>query len=146
MVPESTFFVAIRPTAVVLVVDHTHLMLEGVWGHYVRAQLYQNKHICIVPILFALALTFFQTYAVMERGEVHYLLNKLFIEDYCVWIQKVGCVFAFFATGWNLRDWLGGSATMQEVHQGCPRWVGGGNRFRFVSAPAGVLRFDFGWK
>ncbi|CAN0259489.1 unnamed protein product [Ectocarpus sp. 13 AM-2016] len=24
----------------------------------------------------------------MERGEVHYLLNKLFIEDYCVWIQK----------------------------------------------------------
>eukprot|EP00903_Cladosiphon_okamuranus_P011174 g10546.t1 len=29
-----------------------------------------------------------QTYAIMERGEVHYLLNKLFIEDYCVWIQK----------------------------------------------------------
>ena len=21
---------------------------------------------------------------------MHYLLNKLFIEDYCVWIQKVG--------------------------------------------------------
>ncbi|CAN0342822.1 unnamed protein product, partial [Laminaria digitata] len=29
-----------------------------------------------------------QTYAILERGEVHYLLNKLFIEDYCVWIQK----------------------------------------------------------
>ncbi len=38
-----------------------------------------------------------QTYAIMERGEVHYLLNKLFLEDYCVWIQKVGGRATFVA-------------------------------------------------
>ncbi|CAN0441790.1 unnamed protein product [Discosporangium mesarthrocarpum] len=31
-----------------------------------------------------------QVYRIMEKSEMHYLLNKLFIEDYCIWLQKVG--------------------------------------------------------
>lgn len=51
-------------------------------------QLHQPKHIYTLATLVARGLL--QIHAIMERGEVHYLLNKLFIEDYCVWIQKVG--------------------------------------------------------
>ncbi|CAM9202900.1 unnamed protein product, partial [Choristocarpus tenellus] len=40
-----------------------------------------------------------QVYRIMEKSEVHYLLNKLFIEDYCVWLQKVSeSTLASFAT------------------------------------------------